>query len=91
MGLRVFAPVLDGVQELGVHSSQASQVLGVDLVGLAFVGVDEPYLPGVGNQDLVTALLEYPARPRRVGAGLDRYAHGPLGDEASSEGLGAGA
>ena len=36
MGLALFAPVLERVQELGVHPSQASQVLGVDLlVGFA--------------------------------------------------------
>ena len=35
MGLRVFAPVLERVQELRIHSRQASQILGVDLVGLS--------------------------------------------------------
>jgi hypothetical protein len=57
MGLRVFAPMLEGVQQLRVHSCQASQVLGVYLIGLAFVGVDEPQLPGIGHQNLVATLL----------------------------------
>src|ERR687890_309421 len=35
MGLRVFASMFEWVQELRVHSSQASQILGIDLVGLA--------------------------------------------------------
>ena len=35
MSLGVFAPVLEGVQELRVHSRQAGQVLGVYLVGFA--------------------------------------------------------
>src|SRR5215212_3741284 len=41
MGLGVFAPMFERVQELRVKTRQASQVLGVDLVGLALVGVDE--------------------------------------------------
>ena len=57
MGLRVFAPMLEWVQQLGVHSCQASQDLGVYLICLAFVGIDEPQLPGIGHQDLVATLL----------------------------------
>ena len=57
MGLGVFAPMLERVQELGVHSCQASQILGIYLIGLAFVGVDEPQFTGIGYQDLVTTLL----------------------------------
>ncbi len=34
VSLALFAPVLERVQELRVQASQASQVLGVDLVGL---------------------------------------------------------
>ena len=83
MGLALFAPVLERVQELRVHSCQAGQVLGVYLVGLALVGVDEPQLAGIGHQDLVAALLEHPARPGRVGSRLYGDAHGLLGGEAS--------
>ena len=57
MGLALFAPVLEWVQQLRIQSCQASQVLGVDLVGLALVGVDEPQFAGVGHQHLVTTLL----------------------------------
>ena len=53
MGLRVFASMFEWVQELRVHSSQASQILGIDLIGLAFVGIDEPQFAGVGNEYLV--------------------------------------
>jgi hypothetical protein len=42
MGLRVLAPVLERVQELRIKTRQASQILGIDLVRFAFVGVDEP-------------------------------------------------
>jgi hypothetical protein len=35
MGLALFAPMLEWVQQLRIHSSQASQILGVDLIGLA--------------------------------------------------------
>jgi hypothetical protein len=34
MSLRVFAPMLEWVQQLGVHSRQASQILGIYLIGL---------------------------------------------------------
>src|SRR5215211_4679925 len=88
MSLALFAPVLERVQELRIEACQAGQVLGVDLVGLAFVGVDEPQLACVGYQYLVATLLEHPARPRRVGSGLYCYAHGPLGGEAPLEGFG---
>jgi len=36
MGLGIFAPVLYRVQELRIEACKASQVFGVDLVGLAF-------------------------------------------------------
>ena len=40
----------------------------------------------------MATFLQYPARPRRVGAGLDGYAHRRLlGGEAPSESLGASA
>jgi hypothetical protein len=92
MSLRVFAAVLEWIQQLRVDSCQASQVLGVDLIRFTLVSVDEPCLPGVGHQDLVATLLQYPAHPGRVGTGLDCYAHRrPLGGEASPEGLGASA
>ena len=35
MGLRVFASMFEWVQELRVKTRQASQILGIDLVGLA--------------------------------------------------------
>jgi hypothetical protein len=38
----------------------------------------------------VAALLEHPARPRRVGSGLDGYTQRPFGGEAPPEGLGGG-
>ena len=34
--------------------------------------VDEAHFAGVGDQDLVAALLEQTTHPGRVGAGLDR-------------------
>jgi len=83
MSLALLAPVLEGVQELRVHSCQASQVLGVYLIGLAFVGIDEPQFAGVGHRDLVATPLEHSASPGRVGSRLDRYAQILLGGEAS--------
>jgi hypothetical protein len=42
MSLGLFAPMLYGVEELRIHSCQASQILGIYLVSLAIVGVDKP-------------------------------------------------
>src|SRR5215208_3147458 len=90
MSLGVFAPMLERIEQPGIHSSQASQVLGVDLVCLALVSVDEPQLPCIGHKDLVAALLQDPACPRGVGSSLDCDAHRrPLGGEASFESLGS--
>ena len=63
MSLGLFAPMLYGVEELRIHSSQPSQILGVDLIGLLLVGVDEPQFTGVGHQYLMATLLKHPAGP----------------------------
>src|SRR5215208_2650378 len=78
MSLGVYAPVLEWVEQLRIKTCQASQVLGVDLIRFALVGVDEPRLARIGHQDLVATLLQHPACPRRVGPGLDCYTHGLL-------------
>ena len=57
MGLGVLAAVLERVKQLGIDARQAGQALGIDLVGLALVRVDEPRLARVGHKDLVAALL----------------------------------
>ena len=57
MSLGILAPVFEWVKELGIHSSQASQVFGIYLIRFALVCVDEPQLPCVGRQDLVATLL----------------------------------
>src|SRR5215218_4651198 len=76
------------IEQFRVHSSQASQVLGIYFICLAFVGIDEPQLAGIGHQDLVTTLLQEPANPGRVGSRFYGDAHRRLlGGEASSEGL----
>jgi hypothetical protein len=71
VGLRVFAPVLERVQQLRIQTRQAGQVFGVDLVRFAFVGIDESNLAGVSHQDFVAALFQNPADPRRMSPGLD--------------------
>jgi hypothetical protein len=57
VSLGPFTPVLERIEQPGIQACQASQILGVDLICFAFVGVDEPQLPGIGHQDLVTTLL----------------------------------
>ncbi len=49
MGLGVFAPMFEWVEQLRVETRQAGQTLGVDLVGLLLVGVDEPQFAGALN------------------------------------------
>jgi hypothetical protein len=88
MSLALLAPMLYGVEELRIEACQASQILGVDLVGLAFVGVDELYLARIGNQYLVATLLEHPACPGRVSPSLYCDAQRLLRAKASPEGLG---
>ena len=35
VGLALFAPVLERIEQPGIHSCPASQILGIDLIGLA--------------------------------------------------------
>jgi hypothetical protein len=74
MSLGIFAPVLERIEQFGIQTCQASQVLGVYLICFTFVGIDEPRLAGIGYQDLVATLLEQSANPGRVSACLDGYA-----------------
>ena len=91
MGLGAFAPVPNRVQEPRIETRQAGEVLGVDLVGLAPVGVDEPQFASVGHQHLVATLLQEPTDPGRVGPRLNGDAQGPLRSEASPQSFGGGA
>src|SRR3712207_407126 len=78
-------------EQLGVHSSgKTSQLLGIQLVGLSPLAIDQPRLARVGHQDLVATLFEHPAHPRRVSSRLDGDCHLLLGVEAPLEGLGGG-
>src|SRR3712207_5328586 len=91
MSLRVFSAVLEWVEQLRIQRCQASQILSVYLIGLAFVGVDEPHFARIGYQHLVSALLEHSANPGRVGSCLYGYAQRLLlRVEASPEGLRGG-
>jgi hypothetical protein len=90
MGLGVLTPVLEWVQQLRIKTCQASQILGIDLICLLLVGVDEPQFAGIGHKDLVAAFFEHPAHPRRMSSRLYCDSHGPLGGEAPPEGFGGG-
>ena len=85
------AAVLQRVQKLGIHPRQPGQILRVQLVGFAFVGVDEMELPGVCDQDLMSALFEKTAHPRRVGSHLDGDRKRLLRIEPAPHGLRGGA
>jgi hypothetical protein len=58
MSLGVFASVLEWVEQLRIQTCEASQILGVYLISLVLVGVDEPQFTSIGYQDLVAAFLE---------------------------------
>ena len=90
MGLGIFAPVLERIQELRIEAGQASQVLGVYLIGLVLIGIDEPQFASIGYQHLVAAFLQDPAHPRRVSTRLDCDAQRLLRTEAPPEGLRSG-
>jgi hypothetical protein len=49
--------MLHRVEQLRIQTCQASEVLGIDLVGLLLVGVDESQFTSIGHKDFVTALL----------------------------------
>jgi hypothetical protein len=80
--------VLERVKKLGIDPGKTGQVLCIELVGLAPLTVDEPHLPGVGDQNLVATFFEQTTHPGRVGPHLDgdlqRLLHGV---EALPEGL----
>jgi hypothetical protein len=91
MGLGVFAPMLERVQQLRIQTCQASQVLGVHLIRLALIGIDEPQFASIGHKDLVGAFLKHPAHPRRVSTRLYCDAHRRLlRSETPPQSLGSG-
>jgi hypothetical protein len=57
MCLGAFAPVLERAEQFRIQASQACQVLGIDLLVLFLVGVDEPKLASIGHQYLMAAPL----------------------------------
>src|SRR5215204_2150459 len=91
MGLGIFAPMLERVQELRIEACKASQVLGVHLIRLALIGIDEPQFASIGHQHLVGAFLEHLAHPRRVSTRLYCDAQRLLRSETPSQSLGGGA
>jgi hypothetical protein len=90
MSLALFTSVLEGVEQLRIKTCQASQILGVYLVGLALVGIDQPCLARIGYQHLVATLFEHPANPGRVSARLDGDSQRLLRREAAPESFGGG-
>ena len=76
VGLGGLAPLFQRREQFRIEPRQAGEVLGTEAVRLAPLAIDEPKLPGVGHQHLVTALLqEEPANPRRMGADLAIATH----------------
>src|SRR5215217_6909194 len=79
--------MLDRREQTSIEACQAGEVLGIEPVVLAALGVDEPELAGVGHQDLVAAPSQQAADPGRVRARLERHAHRLDADETPLEGL----
>jgi hypothetical protein len=57
VGLGVFAPMLERIEQFRIQTCHTSEVLGVDLIRLTLIGVDELEFAGIGHQDLVAAPL----------------------------------
>jgi len=74
MSLGVFAAVFEWIKQFRIKTCEASEVLGIYLVSLALVCVDQPRLARVGHQHPMATLLEHPANPRGVGSRLYGYA-----------------
>jgi hypothetical protein len=91
MSLGVFTSMVQWVKQLRIQTCQASEVLGIYLIGLTLVGVDEPYLARIGYQHLVAALLEQPTNPWRVSPRLDGDPQRPLRAETPPQSLRSGA
>jgi hypothetical protein len=90
MSLGLLTAMLDGVQQFGVNSRKTGQLLSVEFVGLAFVGIDQPGLARIGYKDFVAALMEDPAYPGWVGAHLDGDLHLLFGVEAAAQAIRGG-
>jgi hypothetical protein len=71
VSLGVAASVLHRVQKFRIGPSEAGQLLGIELVGLTPLAIDQPRLTRIGYEYLVTALGKQTAYPGRVGADFD--------------------
>src|SRR5215218_289786 len=91
MSLGVAASVLHRVQKLGIGPSEAGQLLGIELVGLTPLAIDQPSLTRVSDQYLVTTLLQQTAYPGRVGSDLDGDMQRPFRIEPAPHRLWGGA
>ena len=70
-----FAPMLNRIQQLGIHSSQTSQKLSIFAVRFLSVLADESNLSGIGHDFLVSLLLGYRLHPPRVGSRFQHHPH----------------
>src|SRR5215217_3833712 len=56
VSLGVLAPVFHRVQKLRIGSGQTGQLLGIELVGLTLLAIDQPSLTRISDQYLVATL-----------------------------------
>jgi hypothetical protein len=49
--------MLERIEQFRIQTCHTSEVLGVDLIRLRLIGVDELEFAGIGHQDLVAAPL----------------------------------
>src|SRR5215210_9447841 len=71
VNLGVLAPVFHRVQKLRIGSGQTGQLLGIELVGLTLLAIDQPSLTRISDQYLVATLGKQTTYPGRVGSDLD--------------------
>lgn len=69
--LSQFAAMLDRAEQLAIEARDASQVLGVDLIVLALILVDQAQLSRVSHDHLVTELRQKTTDPWGVHACFD--------------------
>jgi hypothetical protein len=91
VSLGLTAPVLYRVQKFRIGPSEAGQLLGIELVGLTPLAVDQPSLTRISDQYLVATLGKQTACPGRVGSDLDGYLRPLCGVEPAPHRLWGGA
>src|SRR5918994_1131116 len=91
VSLGVAASVLHRVQKFRIGPSEAGQLLGIELVGLTLLAIDQPSLTRISDQYFVATLGKQTTYPGRVGSDLDGDMQRPFRIEPAPHRLWGGA